>query len=163
MFKRISRLINVHSGHQQWTQLGGMVVLNDNIHIQGFGDISPQLFRSHDGLGTYKHTPRFLAKNVFVSQCDKNFVFYWMNQRIFPQLENLYLASHPCEPCVLRQDFNIYLTDTYRRYATRWGKNTQIISTDQFKELLAEYHTENISIIPDTDPTNMHIRINREE
>lgn len=118
--------------------LNNKVVLNKNLHIAGFGDVKPA------------EGSLLLAETVFVENCDKNFVFNWMNKHYFPQLRTLFLASHPCEPMVLNQDYNIYLLDRFRRYGERWGNPHHPIATitkDEFNSLLSNYQPEELRVV----------------
>ena len=65
------------------------------------------------------------AETVFVIDCDKNFVYYYINKSELPKMRTLYLASHPCEYPVLNghQNINtkIFLSKQFRTYFRRWG------------------------------------------
>lgn len=63
------------------------------------------------------------AKVVFMNRCDKNFVYYWLRPRVFPNVERIYLFSHPCMPNYLRafpETTEIYFSKWYEEYKTRW-------------------------------------------
>jgi hypothetical protein len=66
--------------------------------------------------------PNFMAENLYVYYCDKNFVYYWIGKHTFPNVKDL---SHPCKPQVLYRDFeHFYLGDAYYRcYKDRWAAN----------------------------------------
>lgn len=109
------KLFNHTSSHTKntWNSLNMKLVKNKTVILQGFGDLHP-----------YKDGPKFLAEKLFVRRCDKNFVFYWINKQTFPNMKELYLLSHPCEPRVLRQNIpTIYLADNFHRYKKRWAED----------------------------------------
>ena len=41
------------------------------------------------------------ARTLFLTNCDKNFVYYWLRRDVFPAVRDVYLDSHPCEYDVL--------------------------------------------------------------
>jgi len=110
---------------------------NKNVVLSRYGDISPEI--DH---------PVFTGKNIFLHECDKNFVAYWLRKRVFPNAESIYLASHPCEPWVLSSAFkNIYLHESYMRYKDRWWShldNIQIISDADYTEIFDSLTDEQI-------------------
>src|SRR3989304_7934271 len=54
------------------------------LDISGCGDIHPKS----------RHTfPN--VENLWLSRCDKNFVYYWGNLRVFPSVKRIYLSAHP--------------------------------------------------------------------
>lgn len=84
-----------------------------HITIERCGDIHPQDY------------PRFPnATSVTMDRCDKNFVFYWLHEGVFPNINQIYLNSHPCEPQVLHRfpHANFYLSKSFGHYKTRWAE-----------------------------------------
>ena len=79
--------------------------------------------------------------------CNKNFVFYWINKNIFPNAKQIYVSSHPCDytsfsgftinridyPNQCYRDINtiIYLDDYYSEFKNHswmgWYKNVENI------------------------------------
>ena len=103
------------SGSQSWRNLTGKIVKNRCVEILNCGDIHP-----------YAKGPVFKGTlTVIINSCNKNFVYYWLHQRTFPDVINIYLLSHPCEPTVLRRfpNSNIYLSHDYQQYKTRWAND----------------------------------------
>jgi hypothetical protein len=88
--------------------------MHDAVDIVGCGDFHPF------SLGPV--FPR--AKTVFLRNCDKNFIYYWMQPHYFPYAKRIFLDSHPCEfPTVHRfaKQGTVYVRDGYyRQYLDRW-------------------------------------------
>jgi hypothetical protein len=59
---------------------------NEVLVFKQFGDIHP--------------IPNYPAFNghekVWFTNCDKNFIYYWLDQRRFPDVKEINLFSHPC-------------------------------------------------------------------
>ena len=93
--------------------------------------------------------PIFTGTKLFLDACDKNFVYSWLNKDTFPNLQTVYLASHPCEPEILNRQFNeFYLHDKYEHYKKRWTlnpNNVKIISNNDYIKELSKYLEEEIS------------------
>ena len=76
------------------------------------------------------------------------FIIGFLTRKIFPKLETLYLASHPCEPIVLgrleEQNITTYLHESYAGYLTRWNfeKINVISHKDYISFLLNEFDQE---------------------
>lgn len=94
----------------------------DDVTIERCGDIHPSFY------------PMFPdAKTVTMRGCDKNFVFYWLQEHVFPNMQTIYLNSHPCEPVVLARFPNamFYLSTRYETYKNRWAsKRDNVILMD---------------------------------
>lgn len=120
-----------------WTNLNNKRILNSTVILKGFGDLHP-----------YRNGPKFSAETVYVYNCDKNFVYYWINRSTFPNVKKLYLLSHPCEPPVLNQNIpEFYLEDGYyRRYKDRWASHN-----DNVKSVIASDVLEEIKTYEDED------------
>ena len=102
----------MNRGSNLWEKLLGKSIINDTIIIESFGDIHPKL-----------NGPIFTGSKLFMLGCDKNFVYYHMNKKTFPNVTTVYLASHPCEPDVFRRKFEqIYLIDDYKHYKEKWAE-----------------------------------------
>jgi hypothetical protein len=123
----------------EWNSLHNKIVQNDNVILTNFGDIHP--FRAP------LVNPIFKCKNLFLNKCDKNFVYYWLDKKYFPNLVNVYLGSHPCEYNVLYRDLgcncNVYLHENYRNYGSH---RTNIISRKKYNELLNSYEDEEMNL-----------------
>lgn len=111
----------------------GKNILNQNIIIK---DVS---FSDHQ---MCKH-PQFLnAENVIITNCDKNYVYYYVDDYIFPKIDNLYLLSHPCDPKFFwrfrGQNHKVFLANYYKNYQSRWApekENLCLYNVDEFLEL----------------------------
>lgn len=108
------------------------------------------IMKGYFDIANFNHKPFFLAKIVFIINCDKNFVYFWLNRHRFPNLETVYLASHPCELDTLYRNFKyIYLSDRYDRYKERWAKNRDnviVMPHDDIIELSYTYDITNETI-----------------
>ena len=66
------------------------------------------------------------TKTLILNNCEKNFVYYNLNSRIFPNLEKVYSDSHPCDPDVLHRFANnpkyqaFLVNNYYIKYNNRW-------------------------------------------
>lgn len=91
----------------------GMSSPHKIVHLVGLGDIHPRFDVKFPA-----------AKEVWLDHCDKNFVYYWLYPSNFPQVERIYLNSHPCEYRVMHRfssDVQIFLSSHYSSYKTRWA------------------------------------------
>ncbi|AGF84978.1 hypothetical protein QJ854_gp804 [Moumouvirus goulette] len=122
------RLLNYHH-----------IIKNETIVLLGFGDFTPCI-----------NSKIFLAKKLYVSKCDKNFVYYWIHKKKFPNLETLYIDSHPCDPSFFCKEISkIYLSDHYKNYKDTYGKhndNVEIIKRDDFNNIIQQLQVEEIKI-----------------
>jgi hypothetical protein len=82
------------------------------------------------------------------TECDKNFLAYWFHKRIFPNVTNVFIDSHPCDYYVLNRNFgNIYLHEKYIRYKQLWwssSTNVKMISEEEYQFNLTKYKNEDI-------------------
>lgn len=100
-----------------------------SIVLENFGDIPPDTVQLNNELPVWQFVPFNNCKKLSVISCNKNFVYYWIKPRYFPNLEELNLLSHPCEPAVFHRwskaannnkTINFYLSHCYEQYKTRW-------------------------------------------
>jgi hypothetical protein len=61
-----------------------------------FDSLKPRNY--HEGMPTFP-----VVENLFLLDCDKNFVFFWLNCSTFPNVKKIYLSSHPCDPNVFNR------------------------------------------------------------
>jgi len=126
-------------GHQSWKNLTGKYINNKCVEIRDCGDIHP-----------YRNGPIFKGtETLFMNSCDKNFVYYWLNNQTFPNVKTIYLSSHPCEYPVMRRfpQSQIYLNDWYQRYKTRWADdltNVNVMKGDEINGKLLEMSAEDL-------------------
>ena len=107
-FRKVAHVV----GDAAWLNLKGKYITNQCVAIRGCGDIHP----FHDA-------PIFTGANiVFITGCDKNFVYYWLTSRTFPNAQIVYLNSHSCDYPVLRRfpRAQMYLSDWYEHYKECW-------------------------------------------
>lgn len=82
----------------------------ENIAISKMGDLHP-----------FSPSPQFPnCKRLFITCCDKNFVYYWMNPQTFPAVEEIYLDlldSDACKYAVFAwwstRNITMYLSPNY--------------------------------------------------
>lgn len=121
----------VINGSQQWHILKGKTIPDKVVEINQCGDIHP-----------YPESPIFInAEIVFLMNCDKNFIYYWLNVYVFPCVKKIYMSSNPCEKEVSHRFPNaiIYLSDFYRQYKWRWYQND-----------------DNVIVIPNSEIMDIH-------
>jgi hypothetical protein len=97
---------------------------------------------------SFPNGPIFESTTLFLNCCDKNFVFYWLNQRTFPNLKSIYLASHPCDYEVLHRfpQSTIYLIkkfENYKKYP-EYLDNVIIVDISLISELLLQMKVEEL-------------------
>ena len=97
-----------------WIQLQNQIIRQSVIDVVGCGDI--HLFES---------PPRFpRAEVIFMRDCDKNFVYYWLGKSTFPNVRKIYLDSHPCQYEVAHrfgEKVMLYMRkEYYNHYYGRW-------------------------------------------
>ena len=113
-------------------QLNGIDFYNENVMLEGFGDIHP--FRDY---------PRFIkAKTVFMEHDYKYFHYYWLDRKTFPIAEKFYVNGHPCDYPVLERGLELHFVDTYYHTANRYSPenpNIHFISSEDYYKLLEEY------------------------
>jgi hypothetical protein len=66
------------------------------------------------------------VKNVVFHKCDKNFTYYNTNPSTFPNLENLVITNHPCEPDV----FNRFTKGHLKRTLKHWNINRESVKAE---------------------------------
>ncbi|AVL95132.1 hypothetical protein ma745 [Moumouvirus australiensis] len=127
------------------------IIENETIVLVGYGDFTPHI-----------NSQIFLAKTLYITKCDKNFVYYWIRKNKFPYLQTIYLDSHPCESSFFGIDVSkIYLSDHYKHYYEKWSKynnnnNVEIIKRDDFNNLIGQLKKIEIKFENDI---SRHIRI----
>ena len=73
---------NWRAAHALWASLSGRRVLNAAVLLWGFGDTS-----------CVEPPPTFDAETVFVSHCDKNFVYSYLRPAVFPRVRTIYMLT----------------------------------------------------------------------
>lgn len=113
----------VITGNEEFYNLQDAMYTNREVVFDKVGDIKPN---------SYPIFPN--CKTLKFNNCDKNFVFYWLRAVVFPNVETVYMHSHPCEPQIFsRLDTNvkIYVHTKYERYVKRWADGKTNISIDE--------------------------------
>lgn len=111
--------LEILSGNAWWN-LRGQTLDHDVVVMRGIPGLLPD-----------RDVPVFpKAHTIRIEKCDKNFVFYWCNERTFPNVVDVHLDSHPCEPCVLYRWPNngattIWLSSCRADYKRRWAKERE--------------------------------------
>ncbi|BAU79953.1 hypothetical protein A9K97_gp398 [Tokyovirus A1] len=85
----------------------------------------------HSNLYTNQKFPS--CKRLFAKKCEKNFFYHQVSKRNFPNVEELWIGSHPCDGKVFYEGFpKIFITPEYSHYAKRWApKNCTYVSITQ--------------------------------
>ncbi len=86
-------------------------ILNSAIHFDHCSDVSG--YNLSDGQSCGLAFPN--AKEIVLTSCDKNFTYALLYRRNFPQLRQIYLRSHPCDPLVFYRFFG-----SERRNKVKW-------------------------------------------
>lgn len=130
----------------EWYQLKYKRVDNNfdikYLHLDAHGDVYP--FNYCDPT-TFSN-----VHTIFATDCNKNFVYYWLNRRCFPNLRTLYLMSHPCEPHVLNQKYvTVVLGDTWEGYKKTWDWNNHVIIRDEkeIRKHMNYFKSSNIKLL----------------
>jgi hypothetical protein len=94
------------------------------------------ILRNMGNIHPFRDGPIFeRAHTVYVEGCDKNFVYYWCDERTFPSAIDVHLNSHPCDPDVLwRWHIGatiIWLGRRYAEYKGRWANNRDAVKIVQ--------------------------------
>lgn len=123
---------------KEWENLQGKIIKNKNVILTRYGDIHP-----------FPNGPKFECENLILNNCNKNFVYYWLDKKTFPKVKNVFLGSHPCEFEVLaRMDSDIYVHDMFERYTRRGGnqdrKNVKVILDEDYQKVLNDYDSEEL-------------------
>nr|WQM86916.1 hypothetical protein [Marseillevirus cajuinensis] len=83
------------------------------------------------------------CKRLFARKCEKNFFYHQVGSRNFPNLEELWIHSHPCESKVFYEKFpKIFITQEYANYVKRWapkGCDCTIITPQEFEAAIAAF------------------------
>ena len=136
---------------KDFVKLSGNVSTFSKIIFTQCGDIHP--FSNHPIFNDTKY--------VYMKNCDKNFVFYWLRRNIFPNAIKIYLDSHPCEPDVLHRfskidknhflvgggycdpadGVSIILTENYKRYKNRWANELDNVTIASSNSILKEFNS----------------------
>jgi hypothetical protein len=116
-----------------WRSLRGIKYIhNQNILLSNYHDD----VRMHDG-------PVFSnAKNVFIYDCDKNFVYRWLNNETFPVAKKIYMDSYCPNSSILSYRFDtIYAVDSYGNNM-RENSDINIITEEDWDFFLRRYDIE---------------------
>jgi hypothetical protein len=89
---------------RRWGSKPNIFVCDDNNAWRTLKIVNAPICRLTQLGDIHPFTPAPVVNSPFVimDNCDKNFVYYWLDDRIFPRLSTFILASHPCEPKVAR-------------------------------------------------------------
>ncbi|AKI80579.1 hypothetical protein QJ850_gp120 [Acanthamoeba polyphaga mimivirus] len=132
----MKRALYLNKRYIPWGVLNHKTLKNETVVLEKYNEINSSI------------GPVFHCKNLFVDSCDKDFVYFFINKKFFPNVRKLYLASNPCSPEVLWRDFDtIYLTEIFSHYKNQWAnnyKNVKIIPNNEFFYELQDYVPEKI-------------------
>jgi hypothetical protein len=123
--------------NMSWKDFKNKTIRNNNVILTGYADIH-----------LFSNGPIFLCENLFLDNCNKNFLAYWFDRKTFPNIRKAYIGSHPCDHYVLSNKFNeIYLHEAFAHYKNRWWSNLdniKIITNTNYVNMLESYDGENI-------------------
>lgn len=128
------KILVLNKRNTEWYKLEGKVFLNKNVFLGGLFCCSA---------GVRVSFPN--CKTLFVDKCDKNFVYFYIDKRRFPNVEEVYLNASPCDSKIFYEGFKIHLTENYKRYKERWASRddkVDVITEEQFNQELAKYKEE---------------------
>jgi hypothetical protein len=135
-----------------WRSLNEKVILNNNVVLTGYGDVHPDRFG-----------PVFMCKKLWMFHCNKNFVYYWLDRSTFPNLQTVYLNSHPCEESVLHRGFpKMYLHERFESYKRRWAadrSDVELISETEYQKTLQKLVSEEMRAGFHWNPNNAGVDI----
>ena len=130
-----------------FSELAYKTVLNPNVQLKNITRVS---FNEMDRTAP----PIFDAKIVHVERCSPLFM-QWVNQRIFPNVRELYLGSMRCSLCSCQEVFtqceqlsmakmmmywtnfpetSVIIDPSYQMLTQIWGKGAKNIFVDRFDE-----------------------------
>jgi hypothetical protein len=130
---------HIVNGREEWSSYAGKIINDKIVVLKQMGDIHP-----------YENPPKFSCETIMLDQCDKNFVYYWLDSSVFTNVKNIFLLSHPCESNFFLRWYyiqnyyptrtipNIFLAHYYERYKNRWARgmeNVIILDEDNIKNL----------------------------
>jgi hypothetical protein len=99
MFARIS-------GNKMWNDLAGKLVQNKSVYIN---NMKPDQY-------TNDKIPRFTSHNILFDNCDKHFMYYWLDPLIFNNASNIFILSKlSSDNCLWKFPYSkIYVSDEYK-------------------------------------------------
>lgn len=120
VFSSSSKLIS-YSKSKNNIIVNGMKDFRSLIKSDSYSDCENLVIKNVNEIYPKNEHSSFYCNNLFLIDCDKNFVYYWIEY--FSINRNMILFSHPCDPIVMyylmRQKLNISLSERYYKY-TRW-------------------------------------------
>ena len=136
---KINKITRIN-GSKVWDNLKNKIIHNEVIEIKDcYNDafIKGPIFKK--------------AETIFMTECDKNFVYYWLDKRTFPNVQRIFLNSHPCEMPVLHRfnDALLYLNENERGYKERWARtniNVNLLENKIMKILFDKLPNDDIII-----------------
>ena len=119
--------------------LANKVITNKYVMLTNYNNTNTITFLPFNRLPVFEN-----ADTIFILDCDKEFVYQWIDKYTFPNVKNVYLCSEP-DVDVLRRDFKIYLSSKYKDYKSEAKTNVEFIRLKDVKKLLKQFNKENIS------------------
>ncbi len=112
------------------------------------------LLISNSDVPHFDNAPSFLAKNLFIDDCNKTFAFHWLTHRTFPLVRNIYLNSHPGDQSVFRRQLGdgqakIHVHQNFDNYREIWANDyshVRFLSHLQYQEELQKYELEDLDL-----------------
>lgn len=135
----------VVNGKEEWNLFSNKSIDSSILILKNISDYNSDTNR------LYQHN----CSTLILDNCNKNFVYRHLDTITFPQVELIYLLSHPCEPNVFHRwlhyvDNNrrklvpsVFLSEDYLVYKKRWISDIEeikIITDYEVNELRKKYH-----------------------
>jgi hypothetical protein len=99
-----------------------------------------------------------LASDVFFTNCDKHFVYHWMNSDVFPFAKKIFLNSHPAAAPVsfdqkLIEQATFYIAPQWHTCVHAFPKSAWIkrLGPGEYDLALAQRQYPNASMLPNSD------------
>ena len=122
--KTLSSSIKIITGSKDWEKYNEKIIDNKVTVINNMPDLHP-----------YNNGVTIKSSTVVVNMCNKNFVYYWINKKTFPNVKDIFLFSHPCEQTFFKRWYtekntpNIYLCNSFGRYKDMWASEMDNVCT----------------------------------
>jgi len=127
-----------------WKSLQGKTIRNQNVILAEYSDVIPNPFQ---------YNPRFECETLFLHNCDKKFLMFWLRKSIFINAKKVYINSHPGNFDTLVGGGENFLTMQNTDSRTRASKFDEIYLHEKFRECKDKWwsYMDSIKIITHQD------------